>query len=118
MMDQVVFNKAEMQEELTTTEKTYLRLLAAGMTKKEMAAELHKSEATVNSHITHIQQKLNAKNGPSIVARAIARGLLQVSLICFLLCVFSVSDDDDFRRPTRSRRQEYQLTQQGISLSA
>ncbi len=117
-MDELTFSKDELPEALSKTELSYLPLLGAGLTKKEMAEKLCKSEATVNTHIKNIQAKLHAKNGPSIVARAFAHGLLKVSLSAFLFFMVTLGDDD-VRRPSTARRAESQYLQsQGISTGA
>jgi PAS domain S-box-containing protein len=62
--------------ELTTREVEILRLLAKGATTKGIAAELHISRATVNNHIQHILQKLNAHNRLEAIRRAERAGLI------------------------------------------
>ncbi len=96
-MEELTFSKDEQPEELSEAERRYLPLLAAGLTKKEMAERLCRSEATVNSHITSIQSKLHAKNAMNIVARAITWRLLRVS-VAVVLAVVGISPDADFEK--------------------
>ena len=111
-MSDLTFSNDELREDLSKTELKYLPMLGAGMTKREMAEKLCRSEATVNSHIKNIQAKLGASNGPSIVARAIAKGLLKVSLTAFLFCLINLGDND-VRRPSTMRRNEQHIYLQG-----
>jgi PAS domain S-box-containing protein len=61
---------------LTNREREILRLLAAGTTTGSMALQLHISRATVNNHVQHILQKLNAHTRLEAVRRAEHAGLI------------------------------------------
>lgn len=61
---------------LTNREQEILRLLAAGMTTESMVRQLHVSRATVNNHVQHILQKLNAHTRLEAVRRAEHAGLI------------------------------------------
>ena len=45
-------------DELTAREHEILRLIAAGLSNAEIGQELHISETTVKTHVTHVLQKL------------------------------------------------------------
>jgi DNA-binding CsgD family transcriptional regulator/tetratricopeptide (TPR) repeat protein len=60
---------------LSATELRVLRLLAAGRTTKEIAAELVVGVSTIDRHITHIYQKLGVRNRAEATAVALDRGL-------------------------------------------
>ncbi|MBI3978471.1 MAG: response regulator transcription factor [Chloroflexi bacterium] len=59
---------------LTPRELEVLRLVAAGMTNKEVAADLCLSERTVENHIHNIYQKLQIRDRTQAVLYAMRRG--------------------------------------------
>ena len=61
---------------LTPREVEVLRLIAAGRTSKEIAAELVISVSTVDRHTTHIYTKIGARRRADATAFAVAHGLL------------------------------------------
>jgi len=63
-------------ELLTDREKQILRLLAEGKTNKEVAALLNLSLYTVETHRTHIMQKLNLHNTAEIVLYAVRKKII------------------------------------------
>ncbi|HZM18739.1 MAG TPA: response regulator transcription factor [Gaiellaceae bacterium] len=64
-------------DELTTREQEVFRLIANGLSNPEIAQELHISEATVKTHITHILQKLNLRDRVQAVVLAYQTGLFE-----------------------------------------
>lgn len=62
---------------LSDRELDVLRLLAQGMTNKDVAANLFISRATVKSHIENILRKLEASDRAAAVAEGFRRGLLR-----------------------------------------
>ncbi|MFG0291188.1 MAG: response regulator [Rhodopirellula sp. JB044] len=68
--------RADPAELLTHRELEVLGLLAEGLVKKEIANELGIRYATVDTHITHIYEKLGVSNAPGAVHRAHRLGLL------------------------------------------
>jgi DNA-binding NarL/FixJ family response regulator len=58
-------------DELTTTEKKILRLIAEKKTSKEIGEELHLSHRTIDNHRTNISNKLNLHGTHSLVKFAI-----------------------------------------------
>ncbi len=62
--------------ELTTRELEIVRLLGAGKTNKEIAAELVISERTAANHVEHILTKLGFRARTQIAAWAAQHGLL------------------------------------------
>jgi LuxR family maltose regulon positive regulatory protein len=64
-------------EPLTERELAALRLLAAGRSNAEMAAELFVEPSTVKTHLIHLYRKLGAHSRTQAVARARALGLLE-----------------------------------------
>jgi LuxR family maltose regulon positive regulatory protein len=63
-------------EPLSERELEVLRLVAAGLSNREIAQELVVAVSTVKSHINHIYGKLDVKNRTRAVARAQTLGLL------------------------------------------
>ena len=65
-------------EDLTTREMEVLRLVRDGFRNKQIADELAIAETTVNYHIKHLLDKLQANDRTHAVTIALRRGLLQV----------------------------------------
>jgi LuxR family maltose regulon positive regulatory protein len=63
-------------EPLTERELEVLRLLAAGRSNADMAAELFVEQSTVKTHLIHLYRKLGVRSRTQTVARARALGLL------------------------------------------
>lgn len=63
---------------LTPREIEVLSLMAEGMTQKEIANELFVSRYTVNSHVQHIYEKMDARTGPHAVTKAFRAKIILV----------------------------------------
>jgi len=63
-------------ELLTEREKEILQLLAEGKSNKEVAAVLSVSPYTVETHRTHIMQKLDLHNTAEIVLYAVRKKIV------------------------------------------
>lgn len=63
---------------LSAREKEVLRLVAQGASNKEIASQLHLSEATVKSHLLHIFNKLEVNDRTQAVTVAIQRGIVKI----------------------------------------
>jgi two-component system, NarL family, response regulator NreC len=61
---------------LTAREREILQLLAEGKANKEVAAMLNLSIYTVETHRTHILQKLNLHNVPELILYAVRKGII------------------------------------------
>lgn len=61
---------------LSPREVEVLRLVAAGLSNREIAKQLFLSETTVKSHLVHIYAKLGVKSRTSAVATARAQGAI------------------------------------------
>lgn len=61
---------------LTSRELEVLRLVAAGKSNDEIAADLFVSRATVKTHLTHLYDKLGVQSRTQAVAVARERGIL------------------------------------------
>ena len=61
---------------LTPREREVLRLLADGMSAKEVALRLNITARTVESHIDKLRLKTRTRNRTHMVAQAIQHGLL------------------------------------------
>jgi two-component system response regulator NreC len=65
-------------DDLSDRELEVLRLIALGHTNNEIAKQLYLSVRTVESHRSHIQQKLGLTNRAELVRYAIDRGLVDL----------------------------------------
>ncbi len=63
---------------LSKREIEVLELLAEGLVKKEIAAQLSISYFTVSAHIRHIYEKLDVINGPAAVSVSYQSGILPI----------------------------------------
>jgi two-component system response regulator NreC len=61
---------------LTSREREILQLLAEGKTNKEVATALNISPYTVETHRSHILQKLNLHNSAELVLYAVRKGII------------------------------------------
>ncbi len=66
----------ERSEVLSPREMEVLELLAEGKVQKEIAQTLGISPTTVITHVSHVYEKLDAKNAPAAVAKAFGIGIL------------------------------------------
>ena len=62
--------------DLTDREREVLKLLAKGLSNKQIADRLHRSPFTVRSHVSHVIAKLGAANRAEAAALAVQRGLI------------------------------------------
>jgi DNA-binding NarL/FixJ family response regulator len=63
---------------LTAREIEVLQFVAGGLRNKEIAYQLGVSEATINAHIKHILEKLNASDRTQAVTTALRRGIIRL----------------------------------------
>jgi DNA-binding NarL/FixJ family response regulator len=63
-------------ELLTTREREVLQLVAEGKSNKEVANLLNLSLYTVETHRTHILQKLNIHSVPELILYAVRKGII------------------------------------------
>ena len=63
-------------ELLTDREREILQRIAEGKTNKEIAAALNVSPYTVDTHRTHILQKLNLHSVPEVILYAVRKGII------------------------------------------
>ena len=59
---------------LTDRERQVLQCIAQGLSSKQCAQELGIAPRTVERHVENLRNKLNARNKPHLVARALAAG--------------------------------------------
>ncbi|MGC7094278.1 response regulator [Amycolatopsis lurida] len=62
-------------EALTEREEAVVRLVARGHTNDEVAGRLHVSQATVKTHLSNVQRKIDARNRVEVAAWAWRTGL-------------------------------------------
>jgi DNA-binding CsgD family transcriptional regulator len=98
---------------LTDTELSVLRLVADGLTHKEIARSddcTSSSYRTVETHVKHIAEKLGSKNAAHMITVAMEKGIIKL-LSFFMVCVLSfncvmpsVDSRVPLRRPPRAVR--------------
>jgi two-component system response regulator NreC len=66
--------------ELSDRELEVLRMIALGLTNAEIGERLFVSVRTIETHRSHIHQKLNVRTRAELVRRAREAGLLEVEL--------------------------------------
>lgn len=71
--------ETKVQSDLTQTEQDILRMIARGMTTKEIAANRYLSIHTVNTHRKNIFRKLNVNNAHDAVKYAFKAGIVDPS---------------------------------------
>ena len=64
--------------DVSAREIEVLQLVAGGLRNKEIAFQLGVAEATVNTHIKHIMEKLNASDRTHAVTIALRRGIIRL----------------------------------------
>ena len=64
--------------DLTAREIEVLQHVAAGMKNKEIAYKLNVAEATINAHVKHLLEKLNASDRTQAVTIALRRGIIRL----------------------------------------
>lgn len=64
--------------QLSPRELEVLRLLARGLSNKEIGAELHVVEGTVKIHVTNILAKLGVSDRTQAILAAVKRGIIQI----------------------------------------
>jgi DNA-binding NarL/FixJ family response regulator len=62
---------------LSTRELEVLDLVAEGLSNKQIAEQLHLSEATVKTHLAHVNTKLGVESRTAAVAAAVEQGLIR-----------------------------------------
>lgn len=70
--------RAPAEEALSAREIEVLALVARGASNKEIACQLHISEATVKTHLIHIFGKLGVSDRTAAVTTALERGILRL----------------------------------------
>jgi two-component system, NarL family, response regulator len=63
---------------LTSREREVLRLLARGLTNREIANVFHISESTVKNHVNHLLEKLEVADRTEAVSSCLARGIVRL----------------------------------------
>jgi len=63
---------------LTSREVEVLKMVAKGMGNKEIAANLSIAEVTVKLHVSHVLEKLNAKDRTEAATAALRRGIISL----------------------------------------
>jgi two-component system NarL family response regulator len=66
-------------EELTARQREILKMVAEGLSYKQVGAVLHISENTVKYHMGEILHRLHAKNRTQVVTYALHTGLVNRS---------------------------------------
>ncbi|MFV0374552.1 response regulator [Microbacterium sp.] len=75
----LVTPSAELIDILTEKELEVIRLLARGMSNREMAGELFVTESTVKARFVKVMEKLGVRDRVQILVTAVQRGLVDLS---------------------------------------
>jgi DNA-binding CsgD family transcriptional regulator len=103
---------------LTAQEAVVLRHLCEGRMRKEIAARLFRSYGCVSKQIDSIAEKLDARSAAEIVATAVAKGMVEISINStgqqavikiLLLAILTAPQHIDYRQPPRHCRHSVQL---------
>jgi DNA-binding NarL/FixJ family response regulator len=70
--------RAPLHDQLSPREVDVLNWVARGASNKEIARELHISEATVKSHLLHIFEKLGVDDRTQAVTLAVQKGIIHL----------------------------------------
>jgi len=91
------------QGPLSRREATVLKLLCTGLLRQQIADTLHRSYSSISKHIESIAVKLDAHSAAEIVSKAVALGLVDISIkACLLIVFFNVmAINIDMRRPPK-----------------
>jgi DNA-binding NarL/FixJ family response regulator len=76
--DKVMSGTDEVIEQLTEREMDVLRLIAEGLSNKDIAARLHLSEGTVRNYVSVIMDKMHANDRTQVVIKASKRKLVKL----------------------------------------
>lgn len=68
----------EIELSLTQSERRVLRLLAEGFTTKEIASQLSVSPKTIETHRTHLMEKLEVESVAALIKYALRKGLISL----------------------------------------
>jgi len=71
-------NEKDSYDKLTAREREVLTLIAEGHSNREIADKLTLSLSTVQTHYTHIMEKLNLQSRAEMIKYAIRRGLIDI----------------------------------------
>lgn len=71
---------ADVNSVLTDREMDVLKLIAQGLTTRQMGSRLGLSDRTIESHISKLYRKLGAKTRVQVVMKAAALGLIDIEL--------------------------------------
>lgn len=92
---------------LTEMEASYLIRVANGMTQKEVARELGRSQETVKKGLQRAYQRLGAASAITAITKAQAKGWIRYAgkiAICALLSVAMLTGTDDAMRRSGKTR--------------
>jgi NarL family two-component system response regulator LiaR len=71
-------SQSEIGHDLTDREREVLVLLAQGLSNKQIAKQVHRSQFTIRHHVSQIISKLDAANRAEAAAIAVQHGLVDV----------------------------------------
>jgi DNA-binding NarL/FixJ family response regulator len=77
ILEKIAQSTRELNEPLTPTEETVLKLLADGKSRQQITSQiLNRSANTYDSHLKNIKRKLNTKTMAELIMKAIRMGLI------------------------------------------
>lgn len=85
------------QGPLSPKEARVMRLVAEGLTQKQIAQRINRSLSTINTQLEHIYRKLNAHSAVHAVGIAVSKGIITLTILSLFAAAIQI--DNKIIRP-------------------